>query len=139
MSDNIQPIGKKAENSVSGHNGKAGRIQQWAFDIQRGADGPIAVLRCWLRIFFIMRHEFVETSITLRASALTYAIVLSMVPMLAMSTAILKGLGSDNQLRIAAYRLIDQLEPNHGAPAHDKVGTENSSTRPAKKTCPSRA
>ena len=92
-------------------NGKVGRIKHWAFKLNHGENKLLAALRSLLRILFIMIHEFSETAIPLRASALTYSIILSMVPMLAMSTAVLKGLGSDNQLRIAAYALIDQLEP----------------------------
>jgi membrane protein len=61
-----------------------------------------------------MGHEFTGSSISLRASALTFSVVLSMVPLLAMSTAILKGLGNGQQMRIAAYRLIDQLDPDAG-------------------------
>jgi membrane protein len=58
-----------------------------------------------------MVHEFRRSNISLRASALTFSIILSMVPLLAMSTAILKGLGNGDQMRIAAYRFIDQLDP----------------------------
>lgn len=92
-------------------DGKVGRIKQWAFRPDHGDKNLISIIRCFVRILFIMVHEFNETAIMLRASALTYSIVLSMIPILAMSTAVLKGLGSDNQLKVAAYSLIDQLEP----------------------------
>lgn len=95
---------------------KAGTVKQWAFLYQPQENKAVALLRSLLRILFIIIHEFNETAITLRASALTYTIVLSMVPMLAMSTALLKGLGSDNQLRLAAYKFIDQLEPDGQPP-----------------------
>lgn len=101
---------------------QAGFIRQWAFRYQPGESRVIAPLRSWFRIFFIIIHEFNETAISLRASALTYSIVLSMVPMLAMSTAVLKGLGSDNQLRIAAYKFIDQLEPAQQQKTPDAAG-----------------
>jgi len=58
-------------------------------------------------------HEFKDTAIILRASALTYLVVLSLVPILALSTAILKGLGSDNHLKTVTLRLIDQFEPDN--------------------------
>lgn len=58
-----------------------------------------------------MFHEFFRTHITIRASALTFSIILSLVPMLALSTSVLKGLGSADQLRQAAVRFIDQLDP----------------------------
>lgn len=90
---------------------RIGRVKQWAFRMGLGENRLMAELRGLFRIFFIMAHEFSHTGITLRASALTYAIILSMVPILAMSTAVLKGLGKDNQLKIAAYSFIDQFEP----------------------------
>lgn len=99
-------------------DGKVGRIKKWAFRINRGENKLLGFLRSCLRIFFIMAREFSETAITIRAAALTYSIVLSMVPILAMSTAILKGLGSDNQIKIAAYALIDQLEPGKQPEQH---------------------
>jgi membrane protein len=71
-----------------------------------------------------MVQEFFDTHITLRASALTFTIILSLVPLLAMSTAILKGLGSGDQLQIVAYRLINQLDPQHPVPIpSDKTRT----------------
>jgi membrane protein len=105
-------FGKGDDHTVAPDD-KVGRIQKWAFRLKRGENKLVGTLRSWFRVFFIMTHEFSETAITLRASALTYSIVLSMVPILAMSTAVLKGLGSDNQLKTAAYRLIDQLEPEN--------------------------
>lgn len=107
-----------AENNSSGDNGKAGPgpLQRWAFQARAGGNSPGAQVRCWLRVFFIMLHEFSAAAISLRASALTYSIVLSLVPLLAMSTAILKGLGGGDQLRVAANRLIDQLEPESRLP-----------------------
>jgi membrane protein len=63
-----------------------------------------------LRIVLIMAAEFSRNHLAIRASALTYAILLSLVPMLALSTSILKGLGNDEQLKQAAIRFIDQLE-----------------------------
>lgn len=91
------------------------RFARWAF-AYKPDEGPFAVfLRSVLRILLIMGHEFIYSNISLRASALTFSVVLSMVPLLAMSTAILKGLGNGNQMRIAAYRLIDQLDPDAAA------------------------
>ncbi|HFQ88893.1 MAG TPA: YihY/virulence factor BrkB family protein, partial [Desulfobulbus sp.] len=82
-----------------------------------------------------MADEFLLTGISLRAAALTYSIILSMIPMLAMSTAVLKGLGSDNQLRTAAYRLLDELEPaapaGQGSTPHDTTGASPPLLQPA--------
>lgn len=91
--------------------GTASPLRRWAFRVQEGERGPTSLLRCCLRILFIIGHVFSAAAISLRAAALTYSIILSLVPLLAMSTAILKGLGGGDQLQVAAYRLIDQLEP----------------------------
>ncbi len=91
-------------------NSKIGILREWAFRFQPGENALTAALRSTLRVIFIIIHEFNETRISLRASALTYSIVLSLVPLLAMSTAILKGLGGGDQLKVAAYQFIDQFE-----------------------------
>ncbi len=88
------------------------RLMDWV-DTQRiDESGFRACGRSAVRILLIVVHVFFKSDISLRASALTYSIILSLVPMLAMSTAILKGLGSDNDLKIAVYRLIDNIDPS---------------------------
>ncbi len=61
------------------------------------------------RFLFILFAEFRRDRINLRAAALTYSVVLSLVPMLALSTAILKGMGAGDQMHQAAYQLIDNF------------------------------
>lgn len=90
-------------------------LQRWAFMVRQTESRLAAVVRSWLRVVFIVVHEFSHTEIPLRASALTYSVVLSMVPLLALSTALLKGMGGGDQLKTAAYRFIDQLEPEYPA------------------------
>jgi membrane protein len=68
------------------------------------------LLRQILRIIFIVVREARNDRITLRASALTFTIVLSLVPMLALGTAVLKGLGAGDQMREAAYSFIQQFD-----------------------------
>lgn len=104
-------------------DGKIGRLKKWAFSPHRDNSKPMGIIRSWFRIFFIMLYEFSETNINVRAAALTYSIVLSMVPILAMSTAVLKGLGSDNQLKVVAYHFIDQIDPGT-SPVH-VTGTDS--------------
>ena len=95
------------------------RLRNWAF-AQTAEEAPGKdLLRATVRIILIVLDVFFKTHLSLRASALTYSILLSLVPMLAMSTAILKGLGSDNDLKIASYRLIEQVVPTTG-PALDE-------------------
>ena len=87
------------------------RLHQWAFSPSISKNKPVAFFRRCLRILAIMYQEFFRTHLAIRASALTYTIILSLVPILALSTAILKGLGNDEQLKLAATRFIEQLEP----------------------------
>ncbi|MCW5211916.1 YihY family inner membrane protein [Desulfobulbus sp. TB] len=88
-----------------------GRLRRWSFGYFPEEKSIIKWLRSLLRILLIMVHEFSNTNIALRASALTFSVILSMVPLLAMSTALLKGLGNGNQMREAAYHFIDKLDP----------------------------
>ena len=70
----------------------------------------IKLLRGLCRIVFIVIRESQDDKVTLRASALTFTVVLSLVPMLALGTAVLKGLGAGDQMREAAYTLIEQFD-----------------------------
>jgi membrane protein len=72
----------------------------------------IKLLRGLCRIVFIVIRESQDDKVTLRASALTFTVVLSLVPMLALGTAVLKGLGAGDQMREAAYNLIEQFDPS---------------------------
>lgn len=71
----------------------------------------LGLARGVLRIIFIVIRESQRDRITLRASALTFTVVLSLVPMLALGTAVLKGLGAGDQMRQAAYSFIEQFAP----------------------------
>ncbi len=62
------------------------------------------------RIFLITFKEFSSNELNIRASALTYTILLSLVPMLALSTAVLKGMGGSDQLQTAVYSYIDSID-----------------------------
>lgn len=89
----------------------AGNLKEWIW----AEPGPEEqkwqrALRAASRIHIILFREFQRDGIPLRASALTFTVVLSLVPTLALGTAVLKGLGAGNQMRQAAYRFIDRLE-----------------------------
>lgn len=102
-------------------------------DSQRGA---IPTLRYLLRLFYIISQQFIQNTLSLRASALTYAVLLSMVPMLAMSTAVIKGLGGGNQLRDAAYSYLATLEHNDQASSTEEVTTTPEETNRAEPETP---
>ncbi len=67
-------------------------------------------LHSLIRILLITFKEFGKNELNIRASALTFTILLSLVPMLAMSTAVVKGLGGGNELKRVVYSYIDTLE-----------------------------
>ncbi|MCI5146618.1 MAG: YihY/virulence factor BrkB family protein, partial [Candidatus Electrothrix sp. AR3] len=94
------------------------RLVLWAFARPAHEKPWITMLRSIFRVLIIMVLEFPGTNLSLRASALTFSIILSMVPLLAMSTAVLKGLGNGNQMRVAAHRFIDSLDPEAKKTAH---------------------
>jgi membrane protein len=77
-------------------------------------------------VLLITAGEFRKNELSLRASALTYTILLFLVPMLAMSTALVKGFGGNNQLRQVVYGYIDTLEHNSTTtpPAPSQIDTE---------------
>jgi membrane protein len=75
-----------------------------------GQKKPALFRHAAIKVIFILIFEFRRDAITLRASALTYTVMLSMVPMLALGTAVLKGLGAGDQMKEAAYRIIDQFD-----------------------------
>ncbi len=86
------------------------RLLHWAnSSIQ---DSPVwqQKLHTFIRIILITFKEFGNNTLNIRASALTYTILLSLVPMLAMSTAIVKGLGGGDELRQVVYSYLDTLE-----------------------------
>lgn len=64
------------------------------------------------RVLLISMKEFRQNEISLRSAALTYTVLLSLVPMLAMSTAVVKGLGGGDQLREVVYGYLDTLDQN---------------------------
>jgi membrane protein len=85
------------------------RLKAWA---DRPQTAPLAGSGLWrlvVRLLLITATEFNKNALSLRSAALTYTVLLSLVPILAMSTAVVKGLGGGDQLRKAAYSYIDTL------------------------------
>jgi membrane protein len=74
------------------------RVEAWfyanvfAHDLERLPRGQ-RLLNHWLRVVYLASRGFYEDACLIRASALTYITVLSLVPLLAVSFAVAKGLG----------------------------------------------
>lgn len=97
------------------------KLQTGRRTLKLWADQPVversAMLRafhCLVRLVFITIKEFNENTIGIRSGAMTYTVLLSLVPFLAISTAVVKGFGGGDQLRAAAYTYIDSLERSGG-------------------------
>ncbi len=88
------------------------KFHQWLWSddpLDRQNRGRYALKIC-LRIAAIVLSGFRKHGLELRASALTYMVILSLVPVLAMGTALMKGLGADNYMKQAAYKMIEEME-----------------------------
>jgi len=107
----MEEKGHKIPSLLSQLMGKREGLWHWVWEspLTEGNKGQ-RFLRATFRILFIVYKEFKRNAVTLRASALTYTVILSLVPMLALGTALLKGLGAGNQMRQAAYEMIHKLE-----------------------------
>jgi|GEM_PF-207278 len=91
-------------------------LKTWV-DTPAETGGALAgLLRKVVRVVLIMFSELRNNDLALRSGALTYTVLLSLVPLLAMSTAVVKGLGGGDQLRDVAYGYIDSITPGNGSP-----------------------
>jgi len=113
------------------------RFQHWLWSPrQKGRALHQRLFRAVFRILYIMVTEAKRERLSLRASSLTFTIVLSLVPMLALGTAVLKGLGAGDQMKNAAYRIIDNLDQSSSFlpstnPAGQTVGKSTASQETA--------
>lgn len=90
----------------------------------------LKLLHTFIRLFLITFSEFRKNDLALRSAALTYTILLSLVPILAMSTAVVKGLGGGDQLREVAYSYIDTLDQNTSPSINDSWFPESAAGAP---------
>ncbi len=65
-----------------------------------------------LRLLSIVAHGFVENRLTLQASALTFSMLLSIAPFLAVAFSVLKAFGVQNRLRPLLVELLAPLGPS---------------------------
>ncbi|MBU1138629.1 MAG: YihY/virulence factor BrkB family protein [Proteobacteria bacterium] len=103
------------------------RTLNWADSPFSGNSFLLVKIHTLVRILLITAKEFSKNELNIRASALTYTILLSLVPILAMSTAVVKGLGGGDQLRQVVYSYIDTLEKTTPI-AHGAIPTSSETT-----------
>lgn len=104
---------------------KPGRLILWADEKPTNPTLFRATIHSFIRVLLISLQEFKRNNLSLRSGALTYTILLSLVPMLAMSTAVVKGLGGGNQLRRVVYSYIDTLDNRVVTQDKKEIGTDN--------------
>ncbi len=106
------------------------RFFNWANSPCNNSSYGLKKIHSLVRIILITSMEFNRNALNIRASALTYTILLSLVPMLAMSTAVVKGLGGGTELRQVVYSYLETLEETtpltHIAPLGTLTGQETS-------------
>ena len=103
----------------------------WEGNLFKEPKSPAWFAKAALRILFIVIRGFGKHDFDLRACALTYTVILSLVPVLAMGTALLKGLGADNYMKKAAYKMVAQLEEISGRKHPDNTANSAPSCLPA--------
>ena len=72
---------------------KPGKLTRWADNPPTHANVFLLTIHGFVRVLLISLHEFKKNNLSLRSGALTFTIMLSLVPMMAMGTAVVKGLG----------------------------------------------
>ena len=70
-----------------------------------------------LKILSIVFLKILQDAVTFRARGLALTVVLAMVPMLALGTAILKGIGVSEETQNLAHRFLDQIVISSTSPA----------------------
>jgi membrane protein len=75
-----------------------------------------------LRMAWVMARDLYDGQLNLRAMGLVYTTLLSMVPVMALSFSIAKGLGLHNQLEPLLYQFLDPLGPKGQDLGHKVMG-----------------
>jgi membrane protein len=103
----VEPSKRHANPAQSG----LARFSAWLWGKSSDdSGGAESCLRVCGQVLEIAGREFGRDKIPLRASALTFTVILSLVPLLALGTSVLKGLGAGGQMRQAVHTMISQME-----------------------------
>ncbi|MGH7925322.1 MAG: YhjD/YihY/BrkB family envelope integrity protein, partial [Candidatus Binatus sp.] len=95
-----------------------GWLETTALEVESRAPGSKSALRVW-RILSHAVEGFIDNNDLLRASALTYTVALSIVPVLALAFSVVKGFGGADRLR----PLVEQYLPLGSAGASSQIMT----------------
>lgn len=90
--------------------GLVNRLESWLFEPPDSVIGkPIWKLLLVLRYLYALARDIAHGDLTLRAMSLVYTTLLSIVPLLALSFSILKGLGYHRELEPVLYSFLEPL------------------------------
>lgn len=88
----------------------AARLERWLFEPPDSLIGkPVWLLTRILRYPYALIRDVMRGDLTLRAMSLIYTTLLSIVPLIALSFSVLKGLGFHRQLEPVLYSLLEPL------------------------------
>ncbi len=86
------------------------RLEQFLFEPPDTIVGkPIGLLAATLRYPYALLRDIIRGDLTLRAMSLVYTTLLSIVPLIAVSFSVLKGLGYDEDLEPVLYAFLEPL------------------------------
>ncbi len=104
------------------------KILAWPWT-NNGSHGPATMTgKKFFRILLIVSHEFRRDQIPLRSGALAFTVLLSLVPVLALGTSVMKGFGGAGHLRTTAHQLINRIQAEIGPPRLTKGGEDTPAT-----------
>lgn len=87
--------------------------------------GGIRRLQAVCRVLSIVAREFVRNEISIRAGALSFTVVLSLIPALALTIAVLKGLVDEDRIKGLVYGYIEQLDSEVATQETPQLSIEN--------------
>jgi membrane protein len=85
------------------------RIEERLFEPPENLSKPVAILLGVLRYPYAIARDLAKGELTLRAMSLVYTTLLSVVPLIALSFSVLKGLGYHRDLEPVLYQFLEPL------------------------------
>ncbi len=98
------------------------QLIEWADSPQPKEPRFSRILHTFCRVVLITAYHFKKNELSLRAAALTFTVMLSLVPILAMSTAVIKGFGGGDQLKDVVYSYVATLDSDSAPVTTDNGG-----------------